>query len=67
MSDSCRAESQSQPAGAPAILSVATLYIDWKLYNHSLWRFHVCGFIVAKPEVGMGPSPSSEYAVIREV
>ena len=67
MNDSCRAESHSQPAGAPAILSAATLYIDWKLYNHSLRLFRVYAFIVAKPEVGMGPSPSSEYAVIREV
>jgi hypothetical protein len=67
MSDSCRAESQSHPAGAPAILSVATLYIDWKLYNHSLRRFRVYGFIVAKPEAGRGPSLISEHAVIREV
>jgi hypothetical protein len=67
MSNPCRAESQSHPAGAPAILSVVTLYIDWKLYNHSLRRFRVYCVIVAKAEVGMGPSLISEYAVIREV
>jgi len=49
------------------MLSVATLYIDWKLYNHSLRRFRVYGFIVAKPEAGRGPSLISEYAEIREV
>src|SRR5882762_3737329 len=67
MSDSRRAESQSHPAGAPAILSVATLYIDWKLYNHSLRRFRGYGFIVGKPEGGMGPALISEYPENREV
>src|SRR6266404_5813963 len=67
MNDSCRAESQSHPAGTSAILPVATLYIDWKFYNHSLRLFRVHGFIVAQPEVAMGPSPISEYAVMREV
>jgi len=67
MSDSCRTESQSHLRGAPAILPVATLYIDWKFYNHSLQLFRVHGFIVAQPEVGMGASPISGYAVIREV
>ena len=67
MSDSCRTESQSHLRGAPAILPVATLYIDLKFYNLSLQLFRVHGFIVAKPEAGIGPSPISEYAVIREV
>src|SRR5882762_231721 len=65
MSDSCRAESQSHPAGAPAMLSVATLYIDWKLYNHSLRLFRVHGFIVAKPEVVMGASPICGLATMK--
>jgi hypothetical protein len=44
VSDSCRAESQSHPTSAPAIISVATLYLDWKLYNHSLQLFRVYCF-----------------------
>jgi hypothetical protein len=67
MSDSCRAELPSHPAGVSAILPVATLYIDWKLYNHSLRLFRVHGFIVAKLEVGMGASPIFGYAVVPEV
>src|SRR6267143_4173813 len=67
MNDSCRAESHSHPAGASAILPVATLYTDWKFYNHSLRLFRVHGFIVAQPEVAMGASPISGYAAIGEV